>query len=128
MSKDDGTWLKVAYVAVFFLLAYTLTRAGNTLGVQTGWIEQYDQWFGIAVTMASLVLGAAGVWWLAANAERRAFHLEAIGELRKVTFPTPLDTRRMTVIVVIVVGIFAAILWVFDLAWSTALRQIMPQR
>jgi len=38
-----------------------------------------------------------------------------------VTWPSMPDTRRMTLIVCVVVGIFAVILAVFDLVWAKIL-------
>lgn len=46
------------------------------------------------------------------------FWRETIGELRKVTWPTPTEAWKMTRLVLIVMVIMAAILGVLDLAFS----------
>ena len=46
------------------------------------------------------------------------FWRETVGELRKVTWPTPTEAWKMTRLVLIVMVIMAAILGVLDLAFS----------
>ena len=118
MNKDDSYWLKVAYVLFAAIAGYTMYKATGTIGVQTGWSDRYDEWYQPAATALSVVFALVAVWFLVQNKERHAYFLAAIGELRKVSWPSLLDTRRMTLIVCVVVGIFAAILAVFDLIWA----------
>ncbi len=124
MSKDDATWLKISYLVFALILAYTTSRAMETIGVHTGWVERFD-WYPTASIIACIIVGGLGTWVLAANKERNEFFLASIGELRKVTWPSFIDTRRMTIVVCIVVGIFAAILAVFDLIWAQVLKLLM---
>jgi preprotein translocase subunit SecE len=63
----------------------------------------------------------AAAFYLGSNKERHEYFLAAIGELRKVTWPSMPDTRRMTLIVCVVVGIFAVILAIFDFVWAKML-------
>jgi preprotein translocase subunit SecE len=125
MQKDDKFWLNICYVLFAILTAYIFNRAFDTIGVQTGWGERYDSWWGLAGQVSSIAFGIGAAWFLKRNPERNDYFLQAINELRKVTYPTPEDTRRMTIIVCVVVGIFAVILTVFDSAWSFALRGII---
>ena len=118
MNKDDSYWLRVCYVIFAAIVGYTAWKAFGTLGVQTGWSDRFDEWYGTAAGVGAVVLAAAGVWFLVHDKERHEYFLAAIGELRKVSWPSVLDTRRMTTVVVIVVGIFAVILAIFDLIWA----------
>jgi preprotein translocase subunit SecE len=117
MNKDDSYWLKLAYVTFAALVALAFYKAFGTAGVQTGWTDQLD-WYQPASTAASLALGVAAGFLLASNKDRHEYFLAAIGELRKVTWPSMSDTRRMTMIVCVVVGIFAVILAIFDFIWA----------
>ncbi len=120
MNKDDSYWLKLAYVAFGALVALALYKAFGTVGVQTGWTDRFD-WYQPVATAASLALGVAAAFYLGSNKDRHEYFLAAIGELRKVTWPSMPDTRRMTMIVVVVVGIFAVILAIFDFIWAKCL-------
>jgi preprotein translocase SecE subunit len=124
MRKDDSTWRNLAYVFFFVLFVYVGNRALETLGIQFGWGERYD-WFATAKIVAGLVVGSAMTYWLVSSAERREFHLQAIGELRRVTWPSFDDTKKMTIIVAVVVAIFSVILFVFDVLWSKVLQAIL---
>ena len=124
MTKDDATWLSVAYVAFAVLSGFFLFQAFDTLGVQTGWLERYDWWTPVA-TLLAVVIGVAGAGLLRAYKQRNEYFLSCIAELRKVSWPTWTDTKRMTLIVVVVVGIFAVIVGLFDLVWAGMLKNLI---
>lgn len=121
MQKDDSYWLKVAYVAFTALVFYVSTKAITTLGIQTGWIDRYDSIFKFLTTGGSVVIAMLSIFLLARDKKRHEYFLASIGELRKVSWPSINDTRKMTLIVCVVVGVFAVILAVFDLIWAKAL-------
>lgn len=125
MSKDDATWLKICYVVFALVVAFTTSRAMETIGVQMGWGERFSDWYPTASIAISVAVGVLATWVLASNKERSEYFLSSIGELRKVTWPSAIDTRRMTIVVCIVVGIFAAILAAFDLLWTQVLKMLM---
>lgn len=52
---------------------------------------------------------------------------EVRGELRKVTWPTPEESRRLTVIVLVVTILFALFLFSFDLMFSNVVQLILRQ-
>ena len=52
---------------------------------------------------------------------------EVRGELRKVTWPTPEEYRRLTVIVLIVTILFAIFLFSFDLLFSNVVQLVLRQ-
>jgi len=125
MQKDDAFWLNVCYVALTLMAAYVYWKAINTVGIETGWLERYDQWFVPGNHIGSIALGLLTVFLLRRSPERNEYFLESIGELRKVVWPSFDDTRKMTIIVCVVVAVFSAVLAVFDVAWSYVLKQII---
>jgi len=126
MGKDDVTWLNICYVLFALLAAFVGYKAIATIGIQFSWTERYDEWFPLFNNIGGIILGAAAVLWLRASPERREFHLSAIAEVRKVTWPSFEDTKKMTMIVAVVVAIFSVILTVFDVVWAWILQFILP--
>ncbi len=53
------------------------------------------------------------------------FYRESIGELRKVAWPTLHDTRRLTIIVLIVMFLMSAVLGLLDFLFSEAIRLLI---
>lgn len=126
MNKDDATWLNITYVLFAMLVAYVAYKALHTVGMQVGWAERYDEWFPTVNNVVALTIGTAASLWLRSNADRREYHIATIAELRKVSWPSLPDTKKMTYIVVVVVAIFSVILTVFDVLWSKALQLVLP--
>src|SRR5882724_9656774 len=104
MGKDDATWLNICYVLFGLISAFIGYKAIATVGVQFGWTERYDEWFPLFNNLSGIALGATALFWLRASVERREYHLSAIGEVRKVTWPSVEDTKKMTIIVAVVVA------------------------
>lgn len=52
---------------------------------------------------------------------------EVRGELRKVTWPTPEESRRLTLIVLVVTILFALFLFSFDLVFANLVEIIIEQ-
>jgi preprotein translocase subunit SecE len=126
MSKDDATWLNICYVLFGVLIGYVGFRAVYALGLEVGWTERYDEWFPTLNNVLAVVIGVASAWCIRSSPERREYHLASIGELRKVTWPTLEDTKKMTIIVAIVVAICSVIMTGFDLAWAQVLKMLLP--
>lgn len=124
MSKDDAAWVNVAYVVFFLLSSFVFFKALETVGVQTGWSERFE-WYGPAQVGLGLLLGGAVTALLRKDQEKYEYFLASIGELRKVTWPNWPDTKRMTIVVCVVVGIFAVIVSIFDLFWAKALKLLL---
>jgi preprotein translocase subunit SecE len=124
MSKDDNTWLNVAYICFALLIAYVAFKAIEMAGIQSAWIERYE-WYYPAAQLGSLVIGALTTFWVRRDKNRNEYLLSSITELRKVTWPTWSDTKRMTLVVCVVVGIFAVILSIFDFAWARVLKVLL---
>lgn len=124
MSKDDAAWVNVAYVIFFVLASFVVFKAFETLGVQTGWAERFE-WYAPTQVALGLVLGGGLTFALRKDQEKYDYFLASIGELRKVTWPNWSDTKRMTIVVCVVVGIFAVIVSMFDLVWAKALKLLL---
>jgi preprotein translocase subunit SecE len=122
MHKDDATWLNVAYIVFFALTSFVGYKALQTVGLQTGWIERYD-WFNYVQVFGGLAIGAVTTYALKSDRERHDYLLASITEMRKVTWPTPEDTKRMTVIVCVVCGILALVIAAFDFVWASILHK-----
>lgn len=124
MEKDDATWLRVSYTVFAVIVAYIFTKFFGTLGAQTGWGDKYSTWYPNTTVLASILLGGGIGWWLRFDEERHQFFLASIGEVRKVVWPNALDTRRMTVIVVVFVAIFGAIISLIDYICGSFIRAL----
>lgn|GEM_PF-727040 len=124
IEKSDSTWLNVGSAIFGALVALVTAKSFEMFGVQFGWAERYDQWYPIAQNISTVVMGILGVVWLRINKERNEYLLASVNELRKVSWPSMVDTRRMTTVVFVVVGIFAIILGIFDVVWASVLRML----
>ena len=125
MTKDDITWLNICYVACTLVFIYVAWKALQSVGIFTGWSDDYSRWFATVAGSLSVAVGIFAIYYVRNKQENHEYYLASIGELRKVSWPTWPDTKRMTVIVVIVVGIFSAILAVFDLGFAWLLNKII---
>lgn len=124
MEKDDSFWLAVGYVAFGAIAIFFWWNLVQTVGIQSGWLERFE-WFQSANHASGLVLGGLSLWLLRMNKERNEYFLDCIGELRKVAWPSSADTKRLTMVVCVVVGIFSAILMVFDIVWAAMLKALL---
>jgi preprotein translocase SecE subunit len=125
MPKDDAFWLTVGYLVFAGLISYVAWLAFETVGIQTGWAERYDQWYNPTSVGVSLVIGLLATFILRHSKERQEYFLSSIAEVRKVSWPSLDDTRKMTIIVCIVVAVFSVILSVFDVVWAAVLKKII---
>jgi preprotein translocase SecE subunit len=125
MEKDDATWLNVSYALFGLFCAFVAWKAVFTVGVQTAWVEKFDSWYSLVNTGVAIVGGVAGFVWIGHNAERKEYHLSVIGELRKVSWPSWEDTKKMTIIVAVVVAVFSVIVSIFDAGWAWVLKAII---
>ena len=125
MNKDDATWLRVSYIAFAAIIGFLGYKAAYTTSIQMEWQERYYDWIEYAQYGVALLFAFIAYMFITSNKERHEYFLASLGELRKVTWPTLDDTKRMTAIVVVVVAIFSFILWVFDVIWSKSLSLIL---
>lgn len=126
MTKSDATWLRYCYVALGAIATYVFYQAIYSIGVQTMWVERYDQFFPMINSILSVVLGGGSILFVIRDEARREYHLSVIGEVRRVRWPTLDNTKKMTMIVVVVVAIFSVILALFDSVWLWVLKMFLP--
>lgn len=125
MQKDDKTWLNVISIFVALLIAALVWRFVRFVGITYGFVDGTEVWFNPVVILSAVGLGSLAVFLGQKDEERHAYFLSAIGELRKVLFPSWDDTKKLTTIVCVVVAIFAVILSVFDLFWAKVLKGLL---
>jgi preprotein translocase subunit SecE len=125
VQKDDSTWLRTAYAVTTLVVAFIFWKAFMFTGLKTGWLERNEAGFNIASVFAAGVISALSMWILARDNDRHEYFLSAVAELRKVTWPTWENTKKLTWVVVVVVAIFSAILTVFDMAWAKLLKLLL---
>ena len=125
MKKDDAFYLRFCYAAFGLMIFYICSKSLEAVGMHTGWSERFYEWYPVASTILSVVVGLLAIFQFTRNKDRHEYFLSSIAELRKVSWPTLVDTRRMTIIVCVVVGIFAVILSIFDFVWGELLSLIL---
>ena len=127
MSKDDSTWLNVSYIGFALLMMYVGYQLVYSIGIEFGWVERYDEIFPMVNNIAAAFIGSGATYWLGwFSTDRRDYHLSTIGEVKKVSWPAVDDTKKMTIVVVVVVAVFSVILSLFDMVWSRLLQAILP--
>jgi preprotein translocase SecE subunit len=125
VQKDDSTWLNVGLTLFGVCIALVSWQALNSVAISKGWTDKFEAWLPATLVVMSLAVGALAAWWLNSSPERHEYFLNCIAELRKVSWPSMEDTRKMTVIVCVVVAVFSVILTVFDVAWAKLLKLLI---
>ena len=125
MAKDDATWLNICYVVAALLLVYVFWKAFWSVAVFSGWMDDYDTWFNNLSLALGIIISGFIIYRVRSVEENHEYYLASIGELRKVTWPTWIDTKKMTLIVVVVVGIFSVILAAFDFGFAWLLKKVI---
>jgi preprotein translocase subunit SecE len=125
MQKDDATWLRTAYSGFALLAAFVFWKLFMFIGLKTGWLERYEAGFNVGSVLAGVVCGVLLTWLIASDKERHEYLLASVGEMRKVQWPDWENTKKLTMIVCVVVAVFSVILTVFDLAWAKLLKLLL---
>ncbi|MBI5451209.1 MAG: preprotein translocase subunit SecE [Gammaproteobacteria bacterium] len=107
-----------------FLVAFVVIVAGIA-----GFYHYADQSMALRVPalLATLVMAAGIMLWTAPGQQAWAFFGEARTEARKVVWPTRKETVQTTLVVIAMVVVVAAILWVFDLFLTWAVKLLTGQ-
>ncbi len=95
------------------------------IGLKLGWLERYEAGFNVGSAVAAVALGVLTTWLIARNQERHEYLLASVGELRKVHWPDWEHTKKLTLIVCVVVAFFSVVLTVFDMAWAGILKFLL---
>lgn len=125
MQKDDATWLRTALSVWACLTAFVFWKLFLVVGLKAGWLERYEAGFQIGSVFAAIVCGIVVTLLLGRDAERHDYFLASVGELRKVHWPDWENTKKLTMIVCVVVAIMSAILTGFDMVWAKILKAIL---
>ena len=125
MQKDDATWLRTAYALTAALTAFVFWKFFMFTGLKAGWLERFEAGYNVVSVLVAVVLGCLIVWFISRSHERHDYLLASVAELRRVQWPTWENTKKLTMIVCIVVAIFSAILTVFDVAWARVLKLLL---
>ncbi|MDY0058458.1 MAG: preprotein translocase subunit SecE [Myxococcota bacterium] len=112
-------WVSIGFALAGILLAVVLSK---TLGGILAWFRVPDFALLGSITVSTAIswigaLAVAFVFWR--NPKYNGLANEVAQELRKVTWPTWVETRAATVVVIVTTIIVSIILYVFDLIWST---------
>jgi preprotein translocase subunit SecE len=105
-------WVQMAFVAFWLLLVWVLDKV-----ITIVW-DRFSEPQPLVVTATALAVGGAVALSLYKNEKINRIANEVVGELTKVTWPSRKETQVATVVVIITSLIAAAIIGVFDAAWS----------
>jgi preprotein translocase subunit SecE len=112
-------WVSIGFLLAGIVLAIVLSKA---LGGLLAWLRISD--FALIGTMVTLstviawVVAAGLAFWFWRNEKYNGLANEVAQELKKVSWPTWVETRAATVVVIITTIIVSMILWMFDAIWS----------
>jgi preprotein translocase SecE subunit len=121
--EEVKKYVEVAYFLGFALFAWISTKVVESI-LGLSWLERVpnpDLLFGIpASTFLGVVIGGALIGYLRfANKKSYRLVTESAEELSKTNWPTWIETRANTLVVIAVTFILGFILWFFDLIWRT---------
>ncbi len=108
-----------------FLLA--LLVVVGAIGGFYYYADDYAAWMRALAMIAALGVAAAIMLQTAAGRQAYAFFGDARTEARKVVWPTNKETVQTTVVVLVMVVLVAALLWLFDLFLTWAVKLLTGQ-
>jgi preprotein translocase subunit SecE len=112
---------------VFWLLALSLLM-GATLIPQylpAYWAPASSIWVRVAVITGAVVLALILLFFTAQGKSFIGLLADSRVELRRIVWPTKIDTLHTTWIVLVVVVVMAIILWMIDLFFSWAIKLLI---
>ena len=89
------------------------------------WLGERALVLRILAVLAGIAAGAAVAWWSAPGREFAVFAGEAVGEVKKVVWPTRKETIQTTAAVFAFVVVMAVFLWVSDKTLEWALYDLI---
>jgi len=105
-------WVQMAFMAFALMLLWILDKI-----ITLAW-DKFAEPQPTLVTLVAVVIAAGTTYGLYKHEKVVRIANEVVGELSKVTWPSRNETQVSTVVVVITSIIAAAIIGVFDAAWS----------
>jgi preprotein translocase SecE subunit len=125
MQKDDATWLRTVYAVWACLAGFVFWKMLMFVGLKAGWLERYEAGYNVGSVVVAVLLGVLAIWLLVRDSARHEYFQASVSELRKVQWPDWEHTKKLTMIVCVVVAIFSVILTVFDMAWAKILKLLL---
>jgi len=119
--RSIGTLVAVFFIGATALLWVVLDKLLTSVWAIAGWIN--PSWIGQRFTMTTgiaLAVAVAAGFLTWRNKTTNELSREVVVELKKVSWPTYPEARAATIVVIVFSFIMAAILGVFDMAYSSA--------
>ena len=105
-------WVQMAFMAFGLLLLWVLDKI-----ITIVW-DKFDEPQPTVVTLLAIALSAGITYTLYKQKKIERVAHEVVGELAKVSWPSRTETQVSTIVVIVTSLIAAAIVGVFDAAWS----------
>lgn len=115
----------IAFILVGLVVSYVLNHTLHWLFLSLGVIDRPllgDQFTTATAIAAAIAFGSAFTLWR--NASVNTLAQEVVGELKKVTWPSLLETRASTLVVIITSVVFSVLLGLFDLGFNRMVEWI----
>lgn len=114
--KNKGTWVAIFFIAATLLVGYVFHLAFAELFVWWGVIDQpvLGPRFTLSTLSGMSLAILIGLYTGLVNHRTRSYITQVVSEIDKVAWPTWIETRNATFIVIVTSCIAAAILGVFD--------------
>ena len=125
MQKDDRTWLNICLVCLVLIASLLFWKAISFATFKLLPAYTNEIWFNPLVILASVMFGIGVTYVLQHDANRGEFLLGSVTEVRRVSWPTWEVTRKLTMIVCVVVAFFSCVLFVFDGIWGRILHFLL---
>ena len=123
-KSDQAVQAVVAADVAKYVLAVALVAGGI---VAYYWFGQWPAPLRVLLVAAAFAAAVAVVAFTAKGRQGRGFISESLFELRKVVWPTPQETMRVTGVILLVVVIVSLILASFDFVISWLIRLLLGQ-
>ncbi len=123
-QSQHQTWVNFSYLALAVLVGYLFFAFAGQVVVSFDLESKVRSLDAILKGLAFLV-SLACYFGLTRNDSANQFMNEVVAELARVTWPTALETRDSTVIVMIMVLISGVILGFLDYCWIQMLKRIL---
>ncbi len=124
MENQNQKWVNLTFLALAALIGYVLfTLMTNIAGAYDLEARIQD----IDLLIRGISIGVAGLLFfiLFKNERSNTYMNEVVIELSKVTWPTAKETRRATIVVMIMVLISGVVLGGLDFLWTWLLRFVL---
>lgn len=123
--QSVGGIVAIAFILLAAIVSFVLGHAFHWTFLTVGVIDQPilgDQF--TLTNLIAMVLSFGGSFALWRNATINTLSQEVVTELKKVTWPTGLETRAATVVVIVTSVVVSLVLGAFDLGFNWIIERI----